>query len=77
MYIELTTPRLTLRPYGLAELADVHEYAGDKEDIKYMLYLLELARDLARPVLIHLTTRKGKGYKFSDSGFRSFGRKLR
>ena len=39
MYIELKTARLTLIPYGLAEFADVHEYAGDKEDIKYMLFL--------------------------------------
>lgn len=39
---------------------------ADGHDVKYMLYLLELARDLARPVLIHLTTKKGKGYKFSE-----------
>ena len=39
MYVELTTPRLTLRPYGLADFADVHEYAGDKDDIKYMMFL--------------------------------------
>ena len=32
MYIELKTPRLTLRPYGLGDFADVHEYAADKED---------------------------------------------
>ena len=39
MYIELKTERLTLRPYGLPDFADVHEYAGDKDDIKYMLFL--------------------------------------
>ncbi len=39
---------------------------ADGHDIKYILYLLELAKDLARPVLIHLTTKKGKGYKFSE-----------
>ena len=39
---------------------------ADGHDIKYMLYLLDLARDLARPVLIHLTTKKGKGYKYSE-----------
>lgn len=38
MYIELKTERLTLRPYGLADLEAVHEYAGDN-DIKYMLFL--------------------------------------
>lgn len=39
MYIELKTKRLTLRPLGIADFADVHEYAGDKDDIKYMLFL--------------------------------------
>lgn len=39
---------------------------ADGHDIKYILYLLELAKDLAKPVLIHLTTKKGKGYKFSE-----------
>lgn len=39
---------------------------ADGHDIKYLLYLLELARDLKRPVLIHLMTQKGKGYKFSE-----------
>ena len=39
---------------------------ADGHDIKYMLYLLELARDLNRPVLIHLMTQKGKGYRFSE-----------
>lgn len=39
---------------------------SDGHDIKYILYLLELAKDLAKPVLIHLTTKKGKGYKFSE-----------
>ncbi len=36
-------------------------------DIRYMIYLLELARDLRRPVVIHLTTVKGKGYEFSEN----------
>ncbi len=39
---------------------------ADGHDIKYLLYLLELARDLNRPVLIHLMTQKGKGYRFSE-----------
>lgn len=39
---------------------------ADGHDLKYMIYLFELARDLKRPVLIHLTTTKGKGYKFSE-----------
>lgn len=45
---------------------------ADGHDIKYMLYLLELARDLKRPVLIHLTTQKGRGYKFSEQEPQAF-----
>lgn len=40
---------------------------ADGHDIKYMIYLLELARDLNRPVVIHLTTTKGKGYEPSEA----------
>ena len=40
---------------------------ADGHDIKYMVYLFELARDLKRPVVIHVTTTKGKGYKHSES----------
>ncbi len=40
---------------------------ADGHDIKYMIYLFELARDLNRPVVIHLTTTKGKGYKLSEA----------
>ena len=39
---------------------------ADGHDIKYMVYLLELARDLKRPVVIHVTTTKGKGYEPSE-----------
>ena len=39
---------------------------ADGHDIKYVIYLLELARDLKRPVVIHLTTTKGKGYMPSE-----------
>ena len=39
---------------------------ADGHDIKYMVYLFELARDLNRPVVIHLTTKKGKGYEPSE-----------
>ena len=39
---------------------------ADGHDLKYMIYLLELARDLKKPVLIHLMTVKGKGYRFSE-----------
>ncbi len=40
---------------------------ADGHDIKYLVYLLELARDLKRPVVIHVATTKGKGYKHSES----------
>ncbi len=40
---------------------------ADGHNIKYMIYLLELARDLKRPVVIHLTTTKGKGYEPSET----------
>ncbi len=39
---------------------------ADGHDIKYVTYLLELARDLKRPVVIHLTTTKGRGYVPSE-----------
>lgn len=39
---------------------------ADGHDLKYVMYLLELAAYLKRPVLVHLTTTKGKGYKFSE-----------
>lgn len=40
---------------------------ADGHDIKYLIYLLELARDLKRPVVIHVTTVKGKGYEPSEN----------
>lgn len=39
---------------------------ADGHDLKYIIYLLELAKDLNRPVVIHLMTRKGKGYELSE-----------
>ena len=39
---------------------------ADGHDLKYIIYLLELARDLNRPVVIHLMTKKGKGYELSE-----------
>ena len=39
---------------------------ADGHDIKYMIYLLELAKDLKRPVVIHTITKKGKGYEPSE-----------
>ncbi len=39
---------------------------ADGHDIEYMTYLFELARDMKRPVVIHLITKKGKGYELSE-----------
>ncbi len=48
------------------ELGFTYLGPADGHDIKYMVYLFELARDLKRPVVIHLTTKKGKGYEPSE-----------
>ncbi len=49
------------------ELGFTYLGPADGHDIKYMIYLFELARDLDRPVVIHLTTKKGKGYEPSET----------
>lgn len=40
------------------------EYLGpvDGHDLQAVIYLLQVARDLHTPVLVHVITRKGKGY---------------
>lgn len=45
---------------------------ADGHDLKYVIYLLELARELKKPVLIHLTTTKGKGYTHSEENPQNF-----
>ncbi|MBE6916262.1 MAG: 1-deoxy-D-xylulose-5-phosphate synthase, partial [Ruminococcaceae bacterium] len=45
---------------------------ADGHDLKYVVYLLELARELHKPVLIHLTTTKGKGYTHSEENPQNF-----
>ncbi|MEG2570469.1 MAG: 1-deoxy-D-xylulose-5-phosphate synthase [Clostridia bacterium] len=45
---------------------------ADGHDLKYLIYLLELAVYLRRPVLIHVTTTKGKGYRFSEENPQAF-----
>ncbi len=55
-------PSLFFEDMGFTYLGPVNGH-----DIKYMVYLFELARDLKRPVVIHVTTTKGKGYKHSES----------
>lgn len=40
------------------------EYYGpvDGHDIKKLVWLLQMARDLKKPVILHVTTQKGRGY---------------
>ena len=38
----------------------------DGHDLKSLCSLFEIAKGYAGPVLIHLTTKKGKGYKYSE-----------
>lgn len=45
---------------------------ADGHDLKYVIYLLELANELKKPVLIHLTTTKGKGYAHSEENPQNF-----
>ena len=51
MYIKLKTERLILRPLQMEDLQAVYEYAGDKEDIKYMVYLPKESIDETRNFL--------------------------
>ncbi len=39
MYYEIKTERLLLRPLNVSDLKRVHEYASDKENTKYMMFL--------------------------------------
>ena len=39
MYIELQTERLRLRPLCRKDLKALYEYSGDKENVRYMLFL--------------------------------------
>ena len=39
MYIELETERLRLRPLCMNDLQSLFEYSGDKDTIRYMLFL--------------------------------------
>ena len=50
------------------------EFLGpaDGHDLEHVTYLIQLARELKRPVLIHLTTIKGKGYVPSEKNPQNF-----
>ncbi len=55
------------------------EYLGpvDGHDLPALMYLLQLARDMNCPVLIHVITRKGKGYlpaEMDPSKFHGIGK---
>ena len=54
MYIELKTDRLLLRPFNIDDLEPVHEYAGDVEGLKYMMYLPNYTIDETKEFLTHV-----------------------
>ena len=39
MYVEIKTQRLLLRPLDIGDVETVHEYAGDMENTRYMMFL--------------------------------------
>ena len=39
----------------------------DGHDVESLMYLLQYAKELRRPVLVHVLTQKGKGYKYAES----------
>ena len=39
MYIELQTKRLRLRPFRMEDLQSLFKYSGDRENIRYMMFL--------------------------------------
>ena len=48
------------------EMGFVYLGPVDGHDIKKMTYLLRQAKDLACPVLLHVTTTKGRGYSYAE-----------
>lgn len=48
------------------EMGFVYLGPVDGHDIKKMTYLLRQARELACPVLLHVTTTKGRGYTYAE-----------
>ena len=55
-------PTTIFENMGLTYLGPV-----DGNDLHTVLSLLRLAKDMNRPVLLHVTTKKGKGYSFAES----------
>ena len=54
-------PSTIFENMGLTYLGPV-----DGNDLHTLLSLLRLAKDMNRPVLLHVTTKKGKGYSFAE-----------
>lgn len=55
-------PTTIFENMGLTYLGPV-----DGNDLHTLLSLLRLAKDMNRPVLLHVTTKKGKGYSFAEA----------
>jgi 1-deoxy-D-xylulose-5-phosphate synthase len=54
-------PTTLFENMGLTYLGPV-----DGNDLPHLINLLRLAKDMNRPVLLHVITKKGKGYKFAE-----------
>ncbi len=54
-------PTTLFENMGLTYLGPV-----DGNDLPHLISLLRLAKDMNRPVLLHVVTKKGKGYKFAE-----------
>ncbi len=54
-------PTTLFENMGLTYLGPV-----DGNDLPHLISLLRLAKDMNRPVLLHVITKKGKGYKFAE-----------
>ena len=55
-------PTTIFETMGLTYLGPV-----DGNDLHTLLSLLRLAKDMNKPVLLHVTTKKGKGYSFAEA----------
>ena len=59
--------KVALLPSSMFEnMGFVYLGPADGHDIKEVCKLLKIAKDMSKPTLIHLTTTKGKGYKFAE-----------
>lgn len=58
--------RLVVRGSMFEDMGFTYLGPVDGHDIKELVKLFQIAKDFSGPVLIHLTTVKGKGYRYSE-----------